>query len=197
MGARVIQYLRWLQSAYRRLREDANQSLYLQSWWSKGVSIAPSAIIRLGDNSRLTIEPGCLIGEYTLIDLQNDTRLSPPVTSTLRIGRHTAINEFNNIRAANGEIIIGSDCLISQFVSLIASNHSIARGTAIRDQPSDVSKHTIRIGDDVWIGTHVTVLPGVTIGAGSVIAAGAVVTRDIPEYVIAAGIPAEPIRARL
>lgn len=196
MSAHVIQYLRWIKSAYRRLLEDANHSLYLQSWWSKGVSIASSAIIRLGNNSQLTIGPGCLIGEYTLIDLQNDPLLKPPVTSTLHIGQRTAINEFNNIRAANGEIIIGDNCLISQFVSLIASNHSIARGAAIRDQPSDVSRHTIHIGDDVWIGTHVTVLPGVTIGTGSVIAAGAVVTSDIPEYSIAAGIPAQVKKLR-
>ncbi len=188
MTSTVVSYLYWINSAWRRLRADIHTQRRLQAWWARGVSIAPSVIIRLGANARLTIEPGCLIGEYTLIDLQNDPLLNPPVTSTLHIGQRTAINEFNNIRAANGEIIIGDNCLISQFVSLIASNHSIARGKAIRDQPSDVSKRTIHIGDDVWIGTHVTVLPGVTIGAGSVIAAGAVVTRNIPEGVIAAGV---------
>ena len=189
-------YLRWLKSVGRRLRDDIHTQQQMQAWWARGVSIAPSAIIRMGDHAQLVIEPGCLIGEYTLLDLQNDRLLNPPVISTLRIGRRTAINEFNNIRAANGEIIIGDNCLISQFVSLIASNHSIAGGQAIRDQPSDVSKHTIHIGDDVWIGTHVTVLPGVTIGSGSVIAAGAVVTRSIPECVIAAGVPAIPIKMR-
>ena len=60
----------------------------------------------------------------------------------------------------------------------------------MRDQPSDMSRNKIQIGDDVWIGAHATVLPGVTIGTGSVIAAGAVVTSNIPEYAIAAGVPA-------
>lgn len=52
----------------------------------------------------------------------------------------------------------------------------------------------ITVGDSVWIGANVTVLPGVTIGSGSVIGAGSVVNRDIPEGVIAAGNPCKVIR---
>ena len=52
----------------------------------------------------------------------------------------------------------------------------------------------ITVGDDVWFGGHVTVLPGVTIGDRSVIGAGSVVTHDIPSGVVAAGIPCRVIR---
>ena len=52
----------------------------------------------------------------------------------------------------------------------------------------------ISVGDDVWLGANVTVLPGVSIGAGSIIGAGSVVTRDIPPGVIAAGVPCRPVR---
>ncbi len=52
----------------------------------------------------------------------------------------------------------------------------------------------ITVGDNVWIGGMVTVIPGVTIGSGSVIGAGSVVTRDIPENVVAAGNPCRVIR---
>ena len=52
----------------------------------------------------------------------------------------------------------------------------------------------ITVGDNVWIGGMVTVIPGVTIGSGSVIGAGSVVTRDIPENVVAAGNPCRVLR---
>ena len=54
----------------------------------------------------------------------------------------------------------------------------------------------ITIGNDVFIGANVTVLDGVTIGDGSVIGAGAVVTKDIPPYAIAVGVPAKVVKYR-
>ncbi|KKH16919.1 acyltransferase [Methanosarcina mazei] len=52
------------------------------------------------------------------------------------------------------------------------------------------------IGDDVWIGHRVIILPGVKIGKGSIIGAGAVVTKDVPDYAIVGGVPAKIIRYR-
>ena len=52
----------------------------------------------------------------------------------------------------------------------------------------------ITVGDNVWIGTQVSVLPGVTIGSNTIIGAGSVVNRDIPDGVIAAGNPCKVIR---
>ena len=52
----------------------------------------------------------------------------------------------------------------------------------------------IRIGNDVWIGGNVTILPGVTIGNNVVVAAGAVVTKDIPDNTLVGGVPAKFIR---
>lgn len=56
--------------------------------------------------------------------------------------------------------------------------------------------HYVTIGNDVWIGNRVTLLPGVNIGDGAIIAAGAVVTHDVPPYAIVGGIPARIIRFR-
>ena len=53
------------------------------------------------------------------------------------------------------------------------------------------------IGNDIWIGARVTILPGVHVGDGSVIGAGAVVTKDVEPYSIVAGNPAKKIGSRL
>lgn len=52
----------------------------------------------------------------------------------------------------------------------------------------------VLIGDDVWIGGNVTVLPGVTIGSNVVVAAGAVVTKDVPDNCVVGGVPARVIK---
>ena len=52
----------------------------------------------------------------------------------------------------------------------------------------------VKIGDDVWIGGNVTILPGITIGNNVVVAAGAVVTKDVPDNTLVGGVPAKAIR---
>ena len=54
----------------------------------------------------------------------------------------------------------------------------------------------VKIGDDVWIGRRVIILPGVTIGDGCIIGAGAVITKDIPPYSVVVGVPAKVVRRR-
>ena len=52
----------------------------------------------------------------------------------------------------------------------------------------------VRIGNDVWIGGNVTILPGVTIGNNVVVAAGAVVTKDVPDNTLVGGVPARKLK---
>ncbi|NEQ84957.1 MAG: maltose O-acetyltransferase [Moorea sp. SIO2I5] len=58
------------------------------------------------------------------------------------------------------------------------------------------SKGPVVIGDDVWLGAGAIVLDGVRIGKGCIIGAGAVVTKDLPDYAVAIGVPARVIRMR-
>jgi len=116
----------------------------------------------------------------------------------ISIGSQTWIGQYNNIRTSDSApITIGRQCLISQFCTLIGANHNLARGEAIMSQPQSSDRLGIHIGDDVWLGAGVVVLPGVTIGTGAVIGAGSIVTRDVPEYEIWLGNPARKLRDRV
>lgn len=113
------------------------------------------------------------------------------VTGHITLGSDTTINPFSAVR---GRVNIGDGVRIGAHTSLLAFNHGTAPGEPIFRQ-----RHTslgITIGDDVWIGSNVTVLDGVTIGPHSIIGAGAVVTKDVPADSIAAGNPARVLRSR-
>lgn len=114
----------------------------------------------------------------------------------VHIGARTWIGQYNNLRGGGGDVLIGSDCLISQFCTLVASNHGTDRTQAINVQAPETHRSGVVLGDDVWLGAGVIVTPGVTIAKGAVIGANAVVTRNVPEYEIWAGIPAKKIGHR-
>lgn len=68
------------------------------------------------------------------------------------------------------------------------------------DDPDFFRRRTARrtvLGPDCWIGHGAIIKPDVTVGAGAVVAAGAVVTKDVAPYMIVAGVPATPLRARV
>jgi acetyltransferase-like isoleucine patch superfamily enzyme len=56
------------------------------------------------------------------------------------------------------------------------------------------SKGGVRIGDRVWIGSKVSILPGVEIGEGAVIGANSVVSKDVPPFSIVGGVPARVLK---
>lgn len=82
-------------------------------------------------------------------------------------------------------VFIAPDCVFS------TAGHPI--DVEQRNQGLEIA-WPITVGDNVWIGANVTVIPGVTIGSNTVIGAGSVVTRDIPDGVVAAGNPCRVIR---
>lgn len=88
-------------------------------------------------------------------------------------------------------ITIGDDVQIGPNVQLLTPTHPLEPGPR-RDKWEAAAP--ITIGDNVWLGGGVIVLPGVTIGADTVVGAGAVVTRDLPAGVVAVGNPARVVR---
>ncbi len=95
-------------------------------------------------------------------------------------------------------LIIGKNVSIAPNVTCIVMS-SANNGDRINQLPyvrNVLTKSgTIMIGDEVWIGANVTILPGVHVGECSVIGAGSVVTKDIEPYSIYAGVPARKLRS--
>lgn len=158
-------------------------------------NISYKVVIKYNDAQNVKLNKGVTIGANTVI-FCTDEQNNSGERSKFTVGKNTFIGEMNNIRASGGEIVIGDNCLISQFVSLIATNHSTNRNLNILDQPWDENKRGVVIGNDVWIGCGVTVLPGVVIGTGAVIAAGSVVNKNVEPYTIVGGVPAKFIKLR-
>ena len=107
---------------------------------------------------------------------------------------------------------MGKFANIAAFVRIGATDHPMEKASlhhfhyrsddyfddAARDEAWFAHRRTRRtvIGHDVWIGHGAQIRPEVSIGHGAVIAGGAIVTKDVPPYMIVAGIPAVPLRAR-
>ncbi len=89
-------------------------------------------------------------------------------------------------------ITIGEDVQIGPYVQLLTPTHPVEPGPRREKWEASLP---ITIGDNVWLGGGVIVLPGVTIGADTVVGAGAVVTKDLPAGVLAVGNPARVIRS--
>ncbi len=101
----------------------------------------------------------------------------------LMVGEATFINSPAHIEL-NADVRIGARCAIGHHFVLITSNHVLGPAT---QRAAELIHAPVTIGDGVWIGACVTVLPGVVIGSGAFIAAGAVITRDVPPNARVAG----------
>ena len=95
-----------------------------------------------------------------------------------------------------GACHIGSCGMMGTDVTVITRNHRHDRIDIPMMEQGFEEEQPVVIGNDVWIGDRVVILPGVHIGNGCIIGAGAVVTKDIPDNAIAAGVPARVIRFR-
>lgn len=137
--------------------------------------------------------------KYKKINIGNDSRINIGVKinlpSNVFIGNNTYINGGTLHCGKNSKIVIGNDCLLSYNIHLRTITHNYEKKDILIRNQGEIEKDII-IEDDCWIGYGVQILPGVTIHKGAVIGAGAIVTKDIPEYGIAVGVPAKVIKYR-
>jgi maltose O-acetyltransferase len=122
------------------------------------------------------------------------TEIRPPLFvdygSQIRIGARCFAN-FGLVALDVAPITIGDDVQIGPNVQLLTPTHPV--DPEPRREKWEAAE-PIRIGDNVWLGGGVIVLPGVTIGENTVVGAGSVVTRDLPANVVAVGNPARVVR---
>ncbi|WP_019026213.1 acyltransferase [Colwellia piezophila] len=174
---RILYYTPLLKS---RLKNKPKQ-LYLYG----GLPVIIGSLdIIMGDKVRLaamTTISGRAVGKYIPQLIIGDNvgiawRTSISVGKTIIIG--------NNVR-------IAGDCYLAGY-----PGHPInAKQRALGKPDEDAQVGDIILEDDVWLATGVKVMPGVTIGRGTIVAAGSVVTKDLPRFVLAAGVPARVIKS--
>lgn len=117
------------------------------------------------------------------------------------LGKHTYVQHGSEVLSAQiGNFCsIGTNCHIGMFEHPI-ENISTSSRLYLRMLKDNEFYNDIpgpaQIGNDVWIGSNSTILGGVKVGDGAVIGAGAVVTKDIPPYAVAVGVPAKVIKYR-
>lgn len=112
----------------------------------------------------------------------------------LKIGFGSGIGANSVISAG---VQIGDHVMTGQEVLMFTSNHRMDRVDIPMGGAGMTERKTIVIGNDVWIGARVIILPGVHIGNGAVIGAGAVLTKDVPDYEVWGGNPAHFLKSRL
>lgn len=116
------------------------------------------------------IHPLAIIGTNVSIDEGSIICATVVLTCDIKIGKHSIINVNTTVN---------HDCVIGDFVTIC---------------PSVNIAGNVTIANNCWVGIGATIINGISIGSGSFIGAGAVVTKDIPDNVLAVGVPAKPVR---
>ena len=194
---------RWLSPASLRwvLRHRAYTPWYLLRYWRflrfklANPHVVTTGFVFLGKDVELFARPGfgrLVLGRW--VHLGDGTSLRCH-EGTLSIGDKVVFGR-NNVVNAYLDISIGATSIIADMVYVTNFDHVFTDvERPIKDQ--GIVKSPVRIGADVWLANKVSVVRGTVIGDGCVVAANAVVTRDLPPYSVAVGVPARVIRNRL
>ena len=147
-------------------------------------------LFQLNHTMPFTEEYHALLRELFRENLGEGSTIAPPLSgacvSSVKIGKNVFINS-NLLAMARGGITVEDNVRIAANVQLISNNHD----------PYDLDVLTCKpvwIRESAWIGAGATILPGVCIGRHAIVGAGSVVTKDVPDYAVAAGNPARVIK---
>jgi carbonic anhydrase/acetyltransferase-like protein (isoleucine patch superfamily) len=172
--------------------------VHLYTWLIKSAFHSFGKRSRIGRGAKL-VEPGLIeigdfvsIGEQAWLNAKDDRGDGQP---TLKIGSNTYIGRQVQINAWR-DVVIGNDVLIGDRVYISDADHNFKDNNAPIKRQGEHFKGTVVIESGAWIGIGAVILPGVTLGRNAIIAANAVVTKSVPDFAIAAGVPAIIIKLR-
>ncbi len=169
--------------------------------FGQGVVLRHPGKIRIGDD--VTVD------DLVLLDAKGTTNRGIAIGSGVFLGRGTILSckdgditlgdrvniGFNSEIFSGSSVTVGRDGLFAAYTYLVGGGHEFeAAGQAVLEQPR--TSKGITLGDNVWLGAGAKVLDGVRIGSDVVVGASAVVTEDLPDGVVAAGLPARVLRRR-
>lgn len=137
------------------------------------------------ENDGIRVGSGVFLGRNTILSCKN---------GDIILGDRVNIG-FNSEIFSGSRVTLGDDCLLAAYTYVVGGGHDFEAADKTVLEQEHVSKG-ITLGNNVWLGAGVKVMDGLSIGGNSVVGAGAVVTKDVPENVIAAGVPAKVIRER-
>lgn len=182
------------------LQREFITQLYKRNFKSFGKGSFMGAPSLIQSPQRISIGSGCSLKEGILLRCYEKYEYEGQLChfdSNIIIGDGVGIGAYSNISCVN-KIIIGNRVRTGRMVMITDNSHGNTDIKADLEIPvmqrPIVSKGEVVIEDDVWIGERVCIMANVHIGKGAIIASNAVVTKDIPAYSIAAGVPAKVIK---
>jgi len=137
------------------------------------------------DNTGIRIGNGVFLGRNSILSCKN---------GDIVLGENVNIG-FNCEVFSGSRVTLGNDTLVAAYCYFIGGDHNPLDIEASVTRQGSRSEG-ITVGEKCWFGAGVKVLDGVTIGRNSIVGAGAVVTKPVPDYALAVGIPAKTIRDR-
>lgn len=137
------------------------------------------------DNRGIVVGQGVFLGRNTILSCKNGDIV---IDDQANIGFNCEIFSASRVR-------VGRNVLVAAYTYLVGGDH-LADRTDIPILQQARTARGIEVDDNVWLGAHVVVTDGARIGRDAIVGAGAVVVGDVPEFQVAAGVPAKIIRDR-
>lgn len=184
----------YISNLYKRLLDVVYTGFHAQKFAKFGSGKIEYPACQILGHQYISIGCNTFMGKniiLTAFDMRKEQRFHPQIEigNNCVIGKCMHITAVGNIKIGNN-VLTGRNCLITD------NSHGYINREEMDIAPisRNLSHKDVVISDNVWIGENVCILPGVKIGIGAIIGAGSIVTKDVPDYCVAAGNPAKVVK---